>query len=264
MANRKQRTFNYLGRATIPAVAFDIRSGCTDGEVEFTIRRLDIENAADYGHDESAWYAGDVWIESWRQASTDWRRERIGTVKDVPSVCASGQRFSLPGFAADDGIVFTIKVVDPQTGRLLAFGSSASDRKSGSDDLIETVIEPTLGEVPWRICWGDDYSVWPKLLVNRALPSPTGIVAADLRAKATTTPAIVREIMHHIAMDQQARESEWAAAWLRFLGAEAEDVPEADTWADAMRWANSMVEVFCLREAWVTKLQKSDVEDVES
>jgi hypothetical protein len=265
MASKQKRTFNYLGRANIPATAFEIMPSHADGAVGFVIRRLEIEQAGDFGHDESTWRSGEVWIEAWRQASTDWCRELVGTVKDLHRLCASGKRFELQGFPAPDGIVFTIKVVEPKSGRLLACGVSKDERTGGADDLLPVMVEPSLGEVPWRLCWSDDHSEGPVLLVNAALTSPTGIVARDLRAKAATLPQVVREIMHYLAMDAQARESDWGTAWLKFVGREASDIPETGSWADAIMWAEQVVEEFCDRMSWVTRLRKEELgkEEVE-
>lgn len=259
MASKQKRTFNYLGRANIPATAFEITPTQADGVVEVVIRRLEIEQAGDFGHDELAWKSGQVWIEAWRQASTDWCRLSVGTVEEMPRLCASGTRFQLENFPAPDGIVFTIKVVETKSGRLLACGVSKDERTGGADDLLPVKMEPSLGEVPWRLCWSDDHSVGPVLLVNASLTSPTGIVARDLRAKAATLPQVVREIMHHLVMDAQARDSDWGAAWLKFVGREASDIPEAGSWVDAIVWAEQVVEGFCDKLSWVTRLRKDEL-----
>jgi hypothetical protein len=256
MGPKQKRTFNYLGRADIPGSAFHIKAVATDAGVACLLLKLDVADATRFGQRPDVWLRADVWVEAWRSASTDWARERICKVGEVSSVVPMRDPRPLEGFAAADGVKFTIKIVDSETGKLLARGSSAGDCAGGVDDLLPVQVEPSLKEVPWRIQWSNDHSEGPVLLVSAQLDEPSAIVARDVRAKAATLPQVLREVMHRLAMDIEARESEWGKFWLQLMNIDNERMHAQYAWTEAMVWAEGVVEDFCQQKQWVTKVNR--------
>lgn len=258
MANKKRRTFNYLGRADIELSMFDITAMADAGKVVLAIDKLDIFDGSIFGHDAELWNAAHVWIESWRNASTDWHRINIGTVVQMRRIVRDQQRFELPNFAAADGIHFTIKVVDHATGRLLARGFSARTPIGQVDDLLDLRVEPSLGETPWRLSWPADNASGPTLLVSAKLACPQAIIIADVRSKASTLPQVVREIMLYLAYEPQARDEQWGKDWINFCKADPSAIPESPSWNEAIDWAESCVDMFCQEMKWVSAVNKLD------
>lgn len=139
---------------------------------------------------------------------------------------------------------FRIKVVEPDTGRLLARGdrfTTAETEESGRHELFK-VVEKDLGQEPWRTEIFDEDSR-PVLALNNQIPDVLTRIATDPYLQAYILPAALRQVLMLLWLEkydeEEDDETHWTTQWIRFAqkltGQEKPDwsqTPEVQAWID--------------------------------
>ena len=158
-----------------------------------------------------------VFIEAYRKSQRV--RFPFGTVGALV-VPAEDQR-QLGEFDPPEGILFRLKVTDPENGMLLA----AVDRiRSGNEDEISggrslLPIEPRdLAQECWRVSFSE--TTGPVFMIHRDLPPSWREASKSWGFRALVYPAVLREILNRILREESYSDSGddnyWMGAWLRF------------------------------------------------
>lgn len=138
----------------------------------------------------------------------------------------------------DEGLLFRVKVVDAQTGRLLALGR---EFRAGAEEVARRelfrVRTADLGQEPWRVELEPPEA--PALVLNSRIPD----VAQKLRTpvfRALVLPAAMRTVLLQLwwrgiepEADDEPDES-WSRRWLDFAAGLAGDEPPAGDAVEAM------------------------------
>jgi hypothetical protein len=202
------RRFNFTGRKRISRTRLNIFLYATpDASLAFDAG-LDMENL-------SLPFDAKIYIEAYRR--TYLRRFACGTVAQ-PRL-PRGQ--SLEGLDSGAHVMFRVKIVDGK-GRIIAVADRVIARRSEDEDASKQCLLPVefadLGHSIWRL---DLDSEWPSLLLNNRIDNIREIARADESFQALVYPEVVRQILHHIVIEEDHTDpdtdpDDWMNLWLRF------------------------------------------------
>jgi hypothetical protein len=149
----------------------------------------------------------------------------------------------LPGFPDDAEITFRFKVVD-EGKKLLGEvdGIRAGERVQADREPLIYLIPTELKEELWRVDF--DEPSGPRVLVNRRLPNPSGLLTRDPLVRGLILPQIVRQVLGAAASFEQQSE-QWVLNWMTFadrLGHSDPPTPDDDDAVD--EWVDDVVESF--------------------
>ena len=151
--------------------------------------------------------------------------------------------------------MFRVKVVNPDTGLILASGDRLRLVGDGEDHkrrpLLSVRVDDTLGEEVWRI----DVSVntTPVLVLNSHVPGlKSRLVEDPLIGGAILLPA-VRKVLDVLADDFDG--SEWQPDWIKFVKNVHPDIDldKALNDGDREMWINDVMELFAGTLTFVSK-----------
>ena len=208
------RRLNYTGRVKIRRADIQLKLNEGDGPLSFNAI-LDLDS---YEFDSDAL----VFVEVYRQ--TTWMRFPFGTVSELkpPTNCL------LTEFDSPEAIHFRVKVTQAHDTHTLLGEADAiplgdvQQQAAERDSLISTKPE-NLGDELWRL----DFEHGPLLLVSNQVGNWQKL-AQSAEFAALVYPAMLREILTRILIQEEHRDTEdvdsWMSRWLRF----ATELPGVD------------------------------------
>ena len=202
------RTLNFTGRDDILRrdVAVSIEP---EGDNSY---RFSAEiHLADYNLPENAL----VFVEAYRQ--TQYERFSFGVAGEIsPPV---REKRNLDEFISPDGVLFRVKVTDPEEGLLLAGVDQIQPERKNEQvkESLLPVLPVSLEQECWRVYLGDPRPVFQ--IHKESLPNWKDASKSPV-FRALVYPAVVREILTHILqVAKYCRTDEndnWMSLWLRF------------------------------------------------
>ena len=197
---------------------------------------------------------GEVVVEAYRQNLHE--RFSFGTV----AATAPTESTVLRELGAE-GVRFRVKVVEPQSGRLLARGDklgASENEESGKRPLLK-VVARDLGQEPWKTEIHDDGR--PVLVLNDHIPGALARLNTDHVFRALVLPAALRQVLLMMCIanvddsddDDDGSEDHWASDWIRF----AEKISGADKpdWGEETavhHWVDKVCQAFSARFSIMT------------
>jgi hypothetical protein len=247
---RISRKFNYTQRVRIPASKVHVEvERSEDGQYRGMVKKLDL---VDHGrHKEDVWRAANVVVEARRVSTGSYHRQRLGTVGEVQH----GNTIvpiELPEFSDDAEIAFRFKVVDG-TKKLLGEvdGIRAGERPQTDREPLIYLIQTDLKEELWKVDFED--ASGPRVLVNRRLPNPSGLLARDPLVRGLILPQIVRQVLGAAAASEQQSE-QWVVNWMTFADRLGHtDPPNLDDEDAVHDWVDEVVKSFTDNQLLATK-----------
>lgn len=210
------RRFNYTGRKRLGQGHVNVLLHTRSTDLEFD---LDLD-LSDLRKEKSV--PGDAAIHVEAYTRTKWERFQFGTVAHPDT----GSRRKLSSFTDKDNIQFRVKVVDTDSGRILAMQSQirpAGKGESRSRSLLPVEVRP-LDNLVYSVDFPEDSP--PVLVLNEKLDSVSdeGIKALANRPifVALALPQVVREILLRLMVidpitddfDDTSDCEQWQKGWL--------------------------------------------------
>jgi|SRR5271157_3816928 len=251
---RISRKFNYTQRVRIPAskVHVEVERG-EDGQYRGMVKKLDL---FDHGrHTDEVWRAANVVVEARRVSTGSYHWQGLGTVSEI-------QRrntivpIELPEFTDDAEITFRFKVVDGAKKLLgevdgIRAGECPPTDREPLIDLIPTDLKEEL----WKVDFEDPSG--PRVLVNRRLPNPSGLLMRDPLVRGLILPQIVRQVLSAAAASEHQSE-QWVVNWMTFADRLGHTDPPTPDDEDAVQeWVDNVVESFTDDKRLATKAEES-------
>jgi hypothetical protein len=202
-----------------------------------------------------------VVVEAYRQSLHE--RFKFGTV-DRPSAAEPTILRELGG----DAIKFRIKVVEPNSGRVIARGDrfgAGSDTDAGRQELLR-VVERDLGQEPWKTEIYDIDSK-PVLVLNNQIPGAVGLFESDPKFRALILPAALRQVLMMLCIDRQTEEEadpddeegHWSTDWIRFAqNLAGREKPDWSETAEVMNWIDDVCAAFSRQHALLSSIPVED------
>lgn len=245
------RRFNFTGRLRIRHEDITITLTETDEGTKSFYADL---NLSRYGLPEDA----EVWIEAYDRHVI--MRFQYGTVGDTGRRSAT----TLSAFGRDDGFRFRVKIVDRQSGKLLALARSISPigAEGDTDRSLLRVALKDLGHVPWHL--DIDKHDGATLFINLAIEKGIDLARSDPSFQALSLPVVVESIIDFIFSSDEfdldaPDESPWMHDWISFFES-LPRVPALDPEtleSDHLQaeWKNLVTQEFCRQNNLLSKLK---------
>jgi hypothetical protein len=183
-----------------------------------------------------------VVVEARRVSTGSYHWQKLGTVGEVQRQNAITP-IELPEFPDDTEITFRFKVVDAAKKLLGEVdGIRGGERGQADREPLIYLIPTDLKEELWRIDFDDPSG--PRVLVNRRLPNPSGLLTRDPLVRGLILPQIVRQVLGAAAASEQQSE-QWVLNWMTLadrLGHADPPPPEDNDAVD--EWVDNVVESF--------------------
>lgn len=230
------RHLNYTQRLEISATVVEIDVRSVDGAPpRVVLTKLELPTGDPHPHDE--WQSAKVIFEAWRSDVGAYARFDLGRVAEVAHKQSPVLSQHLPGFPSEHGISFRVKVVSG-SAKILAEADrlKASADARHKDELIR-VVPRDLEELPWTVDW-TDMDEGPCIHVNKRMYDHQTFLTRDPVTMGLVLPAVLREVLYRVAVDEEAREAAWGQRWIEFV-ARVSDAPfpeehgeaaEVDAW----------------------------------
>lgn len=198
---------------------------------------------------------GEVVVEAYRQNLHE--RFPFGTVAAI----APAHGTVLRELGAE-GLKFRVKVVEPQSGRLLARGDrlgAAEPEESGRRALLR-VIARDLGQEPWKTELYEDGR--PVLVLNDHIPGALARLGTDPVFRSLVLPGALRQVLLMMCIakvedngddDDEDDDDGWASDWIRF--AEKISGDDKPDWADIPAvhlWVDKVCQAFSAKNSFMT------------
>jgi hypothetical protein len=198
---------------------------------------------------------GQVVVEAYRQSIHE--RFPFGTTGRI----APGEPTVLRELGKNN-ILFRVKVVEPESGCLLASAdrlAPAHEVEAGRRELLK-VIFCELGQELWKTALHEDQ---PVLMVNRNIPDAKAKIRSDPFFQAMILPAALRQIMLMLWIEKADDEEEdedghWTTSWIRYAqqisGREKPDWSQDNEVSD---WIDDVCQAFSNQFGILNKLNKT-------
>lgn len=236
------KRFNYTGRKRIHHSDIDlslvpISGGSPKFDIKVDLEGYDLPSDA-HVHVEAA------------SSQTRWMRFSIGNAAEKIESCG----LVLEEFDDIDDLKFKLKVVEPDTGKLLALGDRIRPLKKGDEDAPSTTsILPVKScdlssySVLWRVSYDADVT----LQVEKELGSKDTVVRSHV-FKALILPAALKEILLKMDVDRSwdaelQDMSDWPTRWVMFAKQLGAAMPDNSSEADNSEWMDDVVTRFMHR-----------------
>lgn len=251
---RVQRRFSFTDRISIAESSVSARTFITgDGEVGLQIDAIDFPAGAERSRNKAVWPSARVICKARDRRTDSYYNEDIGSVAEVLARSNGVHTAILPGFRSLAGIKLSIRVIDPQTKRLITSiddFSADNDNDQDREELFEVVPED-IGEEVWKVDWTGDS---PILVVDTQIAEE--MLKSPLFA-ACVLPNAFREVLAKAAAGFDNDDGPgWESKFVRFaemLSGPRPDEPEADSPAVA-GWIEKSVAAFAKKNAFKSKL----------
>jgi hypothetical protein len=160
-----------------------------------------------------------------------------------------------------EGLKFRIKVVKPESGRLLARGDSlgtAEPEESGRRALLR-VVARDLGQEPWKTEPYEDGK--PVLVLNDHIPGALAKLNADPVFRALVLPGALRQVLLMMCIAKvedkadvdEDSDDHWASEWIRFAEKiSGEEKPDWEYLPAVHRWIDKVCQAFSGRFSFMT------------
>lgn len=246
---RLKKTLNWTSRVKIAQAAVRIEVIAVDGgDPKVRVGSFGLETL-NVPHAPEEWADAKVVLEANRLSTSSFARVEVGRVADI--ITKSGIQYTgtLKGFLTPEDISFTLKVVSPTRGRILAEGKNLqAEGESVDREELLPVRAVDLGQEVWRVAWNES---GPVLQVNSRIHDHDTVLTRDALMKGAVAPAALRSVLLRYALDEVSREEEWCAPWKVFierLGIEGP--PDDNDWEPANGWVDVAVRAFTERHAF--------------
>jgi len=241
------RRFNYTGRKRIVKSNVKISIIGEEDEEKSFRAILDLDNL-NLPRDSR------VYIETYHRMMQS-QRYSFGTINKL----SHPDDTSLGVLGLTANLRFRVFVVD-ETGKILASAERIGIEREVKKTSLLPVEITDLGDVLWNIeMVGEDGG--PILELNERIPAIKTVAAHDPRFIHSVYPAVVREILTHMAvhenLDLQSPDVDWQSNWLRFSERISLSPPErkySEAKDDVIEWINGVVQAF-------SRLRKKDWND---
>lgn len=200
-----------------------------------------------------------VVVEAYRQSLHE--RFAFGTVSAIAPVEPPVLRELEPA-----SVKFRIKVVEPETGRVLARGDrlgADDDTEVGRHELLK-VVERDLGQEPWKTeIYGEDHK--PALVINNQIPGAASRFEHDPVFQALILPAALRQVLMTLCLERQAEDrddeddGDWTTDWIRFAQqATGREKPDWSEPTEVRKWIDDVCAAFCLQHGMLNLIPTED------
>ncbi|MGJ4900730.1 hypothetical protein ACQR10_20860 [Bradyrhizobium sp. HKCCYLRH2060] len=200
-----------------------------------------------------------VIVEAYRQSLHE--RFPFGTVKAISPLDPPILRELDP-----TSVKFRIKVVEPDSGRVLARGDrlgADEDAEAGRHELLK-VVERDLGQEPWKTeIYDDDQK--PALIINNQIPGAVSRFQRDPVFQALILPAALRQVLMMLQLDRQAEdgdeedEGNWTTDWIRFAqNLTGREKPDWSETTEATKWIDDVCAAFCRHHGMLDLIRTED------
>lgn len=201
-----------------------------------------------------------VVVEAYRQSLHE--RFAYGTVGAVAPADAPVLRELEPA-----SVKFRIKVVEPETGRVLARGDrlgADDDTEVGRHELLK-VVERDLGQEPWKTeIYDEDHK--PALVINNQIPGAASRFEHDPVFRALILPAALRQVLMTLCLARQADDSDddeddgdWTTDWIRFAqNLTGREKPDWEDTAEVTKWIDEVCAAFCRQHGMLNLIPTED------
>lgn len=256
-----KRQFNYTARVKIPKQLvkmrmFDMPSAPPRIVVDdFGIGQLSVP------HETQGWLGARVVLEANRHTTSSFSRIDAGAVADIVGRAGPVYSGTLEAFDTPENIVFTVKVVCAQSGRLLAEAKNLRiDEEQAQRHELLKVQEHDLGEEPWRLKWED--GIGPLILVNkRLIGDRDNFLTRDAYMQGAILPTVTRMVLMRLLMDPDQQQQPYGKEWLNYAAEYApSEPPRADDgqldWMEAERWVDEVTMGFSERFGFTTRINQ--------
>lgn len=189
---------------------------------------------------------GEVVVEAYRQNLHE--RYRYGTVSDLRPLELLVLRELDPA-----GVKFRVKVIEAETGRLIARGDRFSADETEDNGRVELlkVVERDLGQEPWRTELFDEDNK-PVLVLNNRIPDALNRIRKDPQLQAYILPAALRQVLMMLRFEKPEVEEDdddrWTTQWIRFAEElTGEEKPDWSENEEVTRWIDRVCSEFSAR-----------------
>lgn len=242
---RISRHFNYTHRVRIAAskIHVEVERG-ENGKYRGLIKKLDLSDCG--RHSEEIWRAAHVIVEARRVSMGLYHKQILGTVAGIEQTKPITP-IELAEFPDESEIVFRFKVVAADRKLLGEIdGVRTGERAETEKEPLIPLVPTDLKEELWRVDFGDEAS-GPRVLVNKRLPNPSGLLTRDPVIRGLIMPQIARQVLEVVATTEQQSEP-WAANWISFADRLGHpELPDGDDDGAVREWVDDVVESFTLR-----------------
>ncbi|WP_315776031.1 MULTISPECIES: hypothetical protein [unclassified Bradyrhizobium] len=200
-----------------------------------------------------------VVVEAYRQSLHE--RFSFGTVAEIVPQSSLVLRELEPS-----SVKFRIKVVEPDTGRVLAWGDrlgADDDIEAGRHELLK-VVERDLKQEPWKTeIYDDDHQ--PALVINNQIPGAVSRFRTDPEFQALILPAALRQVLMMLCLERRGEDTDdeddgdWTTDWIRFAQElTGHEKPDWSDTAEAMKWIDDVCAAFSVRHGILNLIQPED------
>lgn len=250
---RLKKTLNWTSRVKIARTAARIEVvGVEAGDPKVRVGSFGLDTL-NVSHAPEEWADAKVVLEANRLSTSSFVRLEVGRVADI--IAKSGIQYTgtLKGFSSPEDISFTIKVVSPIHGRILAEGKNLQAEGDSVDrEELLPVRAVDLGQEVWRVAWNES---GPVLLVNSRIHDHDTVLTRDALMRGAVAPAALRAVLLRYALDEDLREEEWSAPWKIFIERLGIEGPSDDSgWEVANDWVDKAVGAFSERHAFKDRI----------
>ncbi|MCW9046951.1 MAG: hypothetical protein OQK46_02640 [Gammaproteobacteria bacterium] len=228
------KRFNYTGRMRILQTDIHVSLNHHEGQLPNFSIVVDLEN---YGLPAESL----IIIEAYQ--STRWMRFSLGKV----GLIQNDVKLVLSDFDDIDHLRFRVKIIEEETGKLLALANGVHPITEGEDiNENQRSILPVRSTdlAAYGVCWKLDYNEDVTLLIEKCLGGKEQVVRSDI-FKSLILPSAMREILNCLVKDEWDDElddtSDWKTKWLLFVKQLGGSMPDKGKDADNIDWVDEAV-----------------------
>lgn len=231
------RRLNYTGRKRIQKSSIKISIIGEEDEIKSFRASIDL-NSLDLPGDAR------VFFEAWYRMMQS-QRYAFGTISKI----SHPEDTSLGLLGLSSNLKFRVSVVD-ESGKILALAERIDIEREDKKTSLLPVDTIDLDNLLWNVSMEGDEG-GPILELNQRIPAIKTVAAHDPRFIHSVYPAVVREILMHMAVknniDFQSPNFDWQNNWLRFSERIFTAPPEgrySDAKDEILEWIDGVVQAF--------------------
>ena len=228
------KRFNYTGRMKVLQSDIHIQINHHEGQIpDFEI----VVDLDDYGFPVGS----SIVIEAYQ--STRWMRFDLGKI----GLIKNNVKFELSDFDDIENIRFRVKVIEGDTGKLLALANGVHPFTDGEEVCEnQSSILPVRSTdlVSYGVCWKLEFNEDVSLLIEKDMGGKEQVVRSNI-FKSLILPSAMREILNCVIKDEWDDElddtSDWKTKWLMFVKQLGGSMPEKGNDTDNIEWVDEAV-----------------------
>jgi len=200
-----------------------------------------------------------VYVETWNRMIQSQRYE-YGTVEKIAQL----GDISLGLLGLTENLKFRVFVVNEHK-KIVASSRTISIKRDDRKTYLLPVEVNDLDNLLWKVSIDGGVGGGPILELNKSIPAIKTVAAQDPRFIHSVYPAVLRQILMHIAVIEKRNlrnpEYDWESNWLLFSERIYEIPPEglfSDSEEDILLWIEGVVQAFArsMKRYWNTKLME--------